>query len=924
MMMTAGLFSFKPQTKETGLSVPFEKYKLPNGLTVVLNVDKSDPIAALAVYYHVGSSREVPGKTGFAHLFEHMMFQKSENVGEDQYFRNIQGAGGTLNGSTNQDRTNYYETVPENALEMAIWMESDRMGYLENTVTKPALVNQQNVVQNEKRESVDNAAYGFNQGLIGKNLYPKGHPYSWTVIGEMEDLTSASVEDVKAFHKKFYAPNNATVVISGDINKEEVKAMVAKYFGEIPSGTPIEKRAAMPVSLGSTVKLYHEDNFAKAPQLTMVFPTAERYSKDSYALNFLGDLLAGTKKSPLYVVLVKEKKLTSRVMTRNGSQELAGSFTIAVSANPDVNLTEVEKAIFEGFDKFEKDGFTEEDLTRIKAGYETRFYNSFASVQGKAFQFAEYTMNTGDPEYYKKDLAAIQAVTMADVKAVFNKYIRGRNFVETSFVPKGKVSLIVEGAKNAGIVEEDVTKAAEVKADAVTEEQIVKTPTKFDRSIMPEIGPDPEVTIPSPWKASLPNGIKVWGIAQNELPLVQYSLVIDGGHMLDKVEKAGVANLVATMMNEGTKDKTPEQLEDAIGLLGASIRVTSSNEDISVEVSSMTKNFEKTLALVQEILLEPRWDAESFSLVKSRIINNLKRNAASPDYLASSNLSRLIFGDNILATDATGTEASVTAITMDDLKDYYNKYLSPSIAKFLIVGNVDQARVKAALSDLSIKWKAKDVVIPEIKVPGAPAKSQIYFVDVPGAKQSVIAIGTPSLPRTDPDFYPATVANYKLGGSFNGIFNLILREEKGFTYGARSNISGSKNYGTFIASSRVRTNSTLESVTIFKTEMEKYRKNISREYIDFTRSSLMKSNALRFETLGNLLSMLNTMTSFDLPDDFIKREEKFVKDLTIEKQLALVNKYIDPSRMYYVVVGDAKTQLDELEKVGLGKPILVK
>jgi zinc protease len=924
MLMTIGLFSFKPQNKDTGLSVPFEKYKLPNGLTVVLNVDKSDPIAALAVYYHVGSSREVPGKTGFAHLFEHMMFQKSENVPEDTYFKNIQGAGGTLNGSTNQDRTNYYEIVPKNALEMAMWMESDRMGYLENMVTKSALVNQQNVVQNEKRESVDNAAYGFNQGLIGKNLYPKGHPYSWTVIGEMEDLTSATVEDVKAFHKKFYAPNNATVVISGDINKEEVKAMVAKYFGEIPSGTTIEKRGPMPVSLASTVKLYHEDNFAKAPQLTMVFPTAERYSKDSYALNFLGDLLAGTKKSPLYVVLVKDKKLTSRVMTRNGSQELAGSFTISITANPDVNLTEVEKAIFEGITKFEKDGFSEEDLTRIKAGYETRFYNSFASVQGKAFQFAEYTMNTGDPEYYKKDLAAIQAVTMADVKAVFNKYIKGKNFIETSFVPKGKVSLIAEGSKNAGIVEEDVTKAAEVKSDATTEEPIVKTITKLDRSVMPKIGPDPEVTIPSPWKASLSNGIKVWGIAQNELPLVQYSLVIDGGHMLDKVEKAGVANLVATMMNEGTKNKTPEQLEDAIGLLGASIRVTSSNEDISVEVSSMTKNFEKTLALVQEIILEPRWDAESFALAKSRIINSLKRNSASPDYLASSNLNKLIFGDNILATDATGTEASVTAITMDDLKEYYNKYMSPSIAKLLVVGNVDQARVKTALTDLNLKWKPKDVVIPQIQVPGAPEKSQIYFVDVPGAKQSVIAIGAPSLPRTDPDFFPATVANYKLGGSFNGIFNLILREEKGFTYGARSSIVGASNYGTFIATSRVRTNSTLESVTIFKTEMEKYRKSIPQEYIDFTRSSLMKSNALRFETLGNLLSMLNTMTAFNLPDDFIKREEKFVKDLTIEKELALVNKYIDPARMYYVVVGDAKTQLDELEKVGLGKPILVK
>jgi len=924
MLITIGLVSFKPQNKESGLSIPCEKYTLPNGLTVVLNVDKSDPIAALAVYYHVGSSREVPGKTGFAHLFEHMMFQKSETVAEDQFFKNIQGAGGTLNGSTNQDRTNYYEVVPKNALEMAMWMESDRMGYLENTVTKAALVNQQNVVQNEKRESVDNAAYGFNQGLIGKNLYPKGHPYSWTVIGEMEDLTGATVEDVRAFHKKFYAPNNATLVISGDINKDEVKALIEKYFGEIPSGTKIEKRGPMPVTLSSTVRLYHEDNFAKVPQLTMVFPTVERYSKDSYALNFLGDLLAGTKKSPLYVVLVKDKKLTSRVMTRNGSQELAGSFTISVTANPDVNLTEVEKAIFEGFEKFEKDGFTEEDLTRIKAGYETRFYNTFASVQGKAFQFAEYTMNTGDPQYYKKDLEAIQAVTMADVKAVFKKYIKGKNFIETSFVPKGQTKLIVEASKNAGIVEEDVTKAAEVKAAVTSEEPLVKTPTRFNRSVMPKIGPDPEVSIPSPWKASLPNGMKLWGILQNELPLVQYSVVIDGGHMLDKVEKAGVANLVAAMMNEGTKNKTPEQLEDAIGLLGASIRVSSDNEDITIDVSSLAKNFEKTLTLVQEILLEPRWDEEQFALAKSRIINNLKRNAASPDYLASSTLNKLMFGDNILAIDATGTEASVTAITIDDLKEYYNKYFSPSIAKFLVAGDIDPLNVKVALADMNQKWQPKDVVIPEIKVPGSPDKSQIYFVDVPGAKQSVISIGAPSIPRTDPDFYSATVANYKLGGSFNGIFNLILREEKGFTYEARSSFYGAKNYGSFTASSRVRTNSTLESVTIFKTEMEKYRKNIPQEYIDFTKSSLLKNNALRFETLGSLLGMLNTMTSYDLPADYIKQEESFVNGLTVEKLLALANKYIDPSRMYYVVVGDAKTQLEDLEKVGLGKPVLVK
>jgi zinc protease len=916
--------SFRPVKVGSTLSIPIEKYKLANGLTVILHEDKSDPIAAVAIYYHVGSSREATGKTGFAHLFEHMMFQKSENVAEDQFFKNIQGAGGSLNGSTNQDRTNYYEVVPKNALEMALWMESDRMGYLENTVTKAALVNQQNVVQNEKRESVDNAAYGFNYGLITKNLYPKGHPYSWTVIGEMEDLTNATVDDVRAFHKKFYAPNNATLVISGDFNKSDVKAMVEKYFGEIKGEEAIAKRGPMPASLAKTIKLYHEDNFAKVPQLTLVFPSPERYSKDSYALNFLGELLSGSKKSPLYTVLVKDKKLTSRVFARNGSQELAGSFTISVTANPGVNLTEVEKAVFEGLAKFEKDGFTEEDLTRIKAGNETNFYNRFSSVQGKAFTLAEYEMNTGNPEFYKEDLANTKAVTMAEIKAVYNKYIKGKNFVETSFVPKGKADLIAEGSVNAGIVEEDVTKAAEVKTDAIAVEAIVKTPTKIDRTIKPALEPDPEVTIPKPWSASLPNGLKIWGIKQNELPLIQYSVNIDGGHMLDQIDKAGVANLVATMMNEGTKNKTPEQLEDAIGLLGASIRVSASNEGISIDVSSLSRNFEKTLALVEEMLLEPRWDEEQFGLAKSRIINTLKRNAASPDYLASKNLNKLIFGDNILAIDQSGTEESVTAITIDDLKNYYANYFSPSIARFLIVGDIDQPRVTSALAELNTKWASKSVVIPEIKVPVAPEKSQVYFVDLPGAKQSVISIGCPALPRTNPDFYAATVANYKLGGSFNGVFNLILREEKGFTYGARSNFSGSKNYGSFVASSRVRTNSTFESVNIFKTEMEKFRESVPQEYIDFTKSSLLKGNALRFETLGGLLGMLTTMTDYNLPVDYIKQEESFVKGLTLDQLLGLAKKYIDPTKMYYVVVGDAKTQLDELEKIGFGKPILVK
>jgi zinc protease len=613
------------------------------------------------------------------------------------------------------------------------------------------------------------------------------------------------------------------------------------------------------------------------------------------------------------------------VYARSNSQELAGDFTISVTANPGISLAEVKKAIFEAFDMFEKEGFSEADLERIKRRNETNFYGSFSSILSKAFTLGQYNMFKGDPQYFDKDFKDAQAVTSEDVKNVYQKYIKGKNFVEVSFVPKGEITLVPANSINAGIVEEDVTKAAEVKEVASAEEPVVKTPTKFDRTVQPPVGPDPEVTIPAVWTSSLSNGMKLYGIKQSELPLVQYSIILSGGHLLDAIDRAGVASMTASLMNEGTKNKTPEELEDAIKLLGATISFYGGSENITVRVSTLARNFEQTISLVEEMLFEPRWDEEQFNLAKSRVINNLKRNKANPSYLASNELNKLIFGENnILSVESAGTEESVNTITTYDLKDFYNKNFSPSLAQFIIAGDIDQQRVEVALAGINTRWQAKDVTIPEVKVAAPPAKSQIYFIDVPGAKQSVIYIGCPSIPRTDPDYYPAYVTNYKLGGSFNGLFNLILREEKGFTYGARSNFSGAKNYGTFMASSMVRTNSTLESVNIFKTEMEKYREKIPQEYIDFTKSALLKGNARNFETLGNLLSMLNDIALYNLPVDYIKQQEAFVKGLTVEKQLELAKKYIDPSRMYYVVVGDAATQLKELEKVGLGKPILVK
>jgi len=911
--------------EQSELKIDFEKYQLGNGLDVILHQDKSDPIVAVAIQYHVGSNREETGRTGFAHLFEHMMFQQSENVGQDQFFKLIQGAGGSLNGGTNKDGTMYYEVIPKNALEMVLWAESDRMGYLSNTVTQSAFANQQNVVQNEKRQSYDNRPYGHTNYVIDKNLFPEGHPYSWQVIGEMEDLFNATVEDVKAFHGKYYVPNNATLTLAGDFDSEEIKDMVEKYFGEIPGGKKVTDLKPMPVTLSETKKLYHEDNFARTPALTMVWPTVEQYHPDSYALDFLGQILGSGKKAPFYKVLVKDKKLTSRAGVYNNSSELAGKFSVSVNAYPGFSLAEVEDAVFEAFALFEEEGITENDLERIKAGLETQFYNGMSSVLGKSFQLARYNEYAGDPGFVTEDLANIQAVTIDDIMRVYEKHLKDRPYVATSFVPRGKVDLIAEGSVDAGIVEENVLEATEVDQSQIPEEEeIVKTETGFDRSVIPAIGPDPKITLPEIWTGELDNGIRMWGIKHDELPLVRYTLEIDGSHLLEDLNKAGTASLMAELMNEGTANKTPEELEEAIDLLGASINIRARDEAIVISVNTLSRNFEKTVELVEEMLMEPRWDSTEFVLAKESVINSFPRNKANPGYMASRALDKLMYGDNhLFSVPLSGTEETVPGITLDDLREFYTTTLSPSLARFHIVGDIDQERVEAALSSLESRWEKKEIEFPEILIPGNPDESKIYFVDFPGAKQSVIQIGNIAIPQNHPDYYPVFVANYKLGGSFNGIVNLILREEKGFTYGARTRFYGGSYSGNFSASSSVRTTATYESVKIFKEEMEKYRNGISEEDINFTKNALLKSNALAFETQASLIGMLSEISQYDLPHDYIRNQEEFVRNLTADEHKELVNKYIDPSKMYYVIAGDAKTQVPELKKLGLGDPVIV-
>ena len=920
-------FACNPTEEKTPeLSINFEKITLDNGLDVVFHVDRSDPVVAVELMTHVGSAREIEGRTGFAHLFEHLLFLESENLGKgglDKMSARIGGSG--ANGSTSRDRTNYLQTVPSDALEKMIWAEADKLGWFINTVTDPVLAKEKQVVKNEKRQRVDNAPYGFSQQIIDRNLYPKNHPYNWQVIGSLEDLQNATLQDVKNFFKKWYVPNNSTLVLSGDIDVEQAKKWVHKYFDEIPRGEDIpalQKRAGI---VSKTKSLYFEDNFARLPQLSMVWPAVELYHKDSYALDILSSYLSRGKEAPLNKVLVDDLKLTSGASMFNYTSEVAGQMQLSVTAFNNTKLDAVKKGIEQAFADFEKNGIPQKDLDRIKAGQETNFYSSLSSVLGKGTRLASYNTYAGDPGYVTQDIKNTLSVTKEDVMSVYNKYIKGKNFIATSFVPRNGKELALTGATEAIIKEEKIVIGAEENFDASIAAKYEKTPSTFDRSVEPPYGSAPEVKVPEVWESTLGNGIKVYGVQSDEVPLVQFNLVIDGGQLLESMDKLGVANLTASLMGRGTKNKTVSELQNALEQLGASINISAGKESFRVRGTTLKKNYDKTIALAKEMLLEPRWDAEEFDLLKKRAISNLRRQEARPGSVATNAYNELIYGkDNIRSKNVLGTIVSVNNITIDDLKAYYNNFISPSVAKMHVVGDISKDNVVASLKGIESDWAAKEVSIPTFKTPDAPKKSTVYFYDIPNAKQSQLRFGAPALAYTDNDYYPATVMNYILGGGgFASQLTQQLREGKGYTYGIGSGFSGSKDKGAFTIGSGVRSNVTLEASQLVKQIIENYGKNYSEKDLKTTKGFLIKSNARAFETMGAKLRMLENISNYGLDPDYVKDREKIVNDMTIDRIRELSNQYLDPNKMIWLVVGDAKTQLKRMEKLGFGKPVLL-
>lgn len=906
----------KVDKKANEIIIPYEKYVLPNGLTVVLHEDHSDPLVHVDVTYHVGSAREEIGKSGFAHFFEHMMFQGSDHVGDDQHFKIITAAGGVLNGSTNLDRTNYFETVPNNQLEKMLWLEADRMGFLLDAVTQQKFENQRSTVKNERGQNYDNRPYGLTGQYTSKNLYPYGHPYSWLTIGYIEDLNRVNVQDLKNFFLRWYGPNNATVTIGGDFKTADALKMVEKYFGSIPKGPEVTKTILPAVSLSSDRYISYTDNYARIPQLSKTFPTVPNYDKDMGALSCLAQIIGQGKNSVLYQQLVKTQKA---LQANAGSRlsELAGEFTIQITPLPGASLASMDSLCKEALLAFEKRGVTDEDIAKFKGSTEAQTINALQSVSGKVGLLAAYQTFTGNPNMIGKILNMNQSVTKEDVMRVYNTYIKNKGCVTLSVLTKA-------GNATAAMPDNYTIDSSSYNRPDYGYDGLkyVKATDQFDRTKMPSIGADPIIKVPPFWKKEMPNGIKMIGAENTELPIVNLTITIPGGHLAQASDtsKIGLAGMVASMLNEDTKNHSAEQMAVELQKLGSSISVNNTFDGIVFSVQCLKKNIDKTLALLEERMLQPNFTEDAFTRLQKQAMESFKQSKSQPASVASNVYRKINYGaGSILGLSDNGTEYTVKNISLKDVQDYYNNYTTSENAKVVIVGDIKENEIVAKLSFLS-KLPNKKLNLSKINANGIPVdKTVIYLVDVPKAAQTEFRVGmvTGLLYDATGEYYRSDLMNYVLGGNFNSRVNMNLREDKGWTYGARSAFAGDKYSGTYTFSSGIRADATDSALTEVIKEIKNYAENgITADELSFTKSALLQRDALLYETGSQKAGFISRILEYNLPANFADTQNKILKAMTKPETDALAKKWLHTDKINILLVGDKEKIMPGLQKMG--------
>lgn len=902
--------------KGSEIVIPYEKYELPNGLTLVIHEDHSDPVVHVDVTYHVGSAREEIGKSGFAHFFEHMMFQGSDHVADEQHFKIVSDAGGTLNGSTNRDRTNYYETVPSNQLEKMLWLEADRMGFLLDAVTQKKFEVQRSTVKNERGQNYDNRPYGLAGETSSRNLYPYGHPYSWLTIGYVEDLNRVDVNDLKNFFLRWYGPNNATVTIGGDVKPAEVVKLVEKYFGSIPRGPEVKPVQVPRAVLNSDRYVSYTDNYAKLPLLYISYPTVPNYHKDMAALACLAQVLGQGKNSILYQQLTK-KQLALQASTFSQLSELAGEMGFQLVPSPGKTLAKMDSLFRASLDSFEVRGVTDEDVAKFKGGIEAQQINGLQSVAGKVSQLAAFQTFAGNPNKIAELIQMYQSVTKEDVMRVYNEYIKGKHGVFLSVLPKGQESLIAS-ADNYKI---DSTQY-QAPDYGYTGLKYVKANDNFDRSKIPGTGANPVVKVPAFWRKDLANGAKLIGTESTEIPTVTLTITIPGGHLLqaNDTAKVGLAGMFASMMNEDTKNFTAEQMAVELQKLGSNVSVNSGFDGITFSVQSLKKNLDKTLTLLQERMFNPKFTEAAFSRIQKQRLQGFKQAKADPAAVADLVFAKINYGPNsILSMSDDGTEYTIGNLKLTDVEDYYNNYMTSLGVKVVVVGDIKQQEILPKLAFLD-KLPKKKINMPDLKAPASAIdKTKVFLVDIPKAAQSQFRVGYATGLRYDAtgDFYKSRLVNYALGGDFNSRLNLNLREDKGWTYGARSSFTADEYTGDFEFSSGIRADATDSALVEVMKEIRNYRENgITEPELKFMKNSLGQRDALLYETGIQKAGFIGRILDYNLPANYIDQQNKILANLTKKQVDEIAKKYLSPEKMNILLVGDKAKIMEGIKKLG--------
>lgn len=881
-----------------------KQYKLKNGMTVVMHQDRSTPIVSVNMFYHVGSKNEAKGRTGFAHLFEHMMFQGSGNFIDG--WRAVDEMGGSVNGTTDQDRTFYYETVPSNMLERTLYMESDRMGNLLAAMDQAKLDNQRDVVKNERRQRVDNVPYGAMSEMQLEAMYPEGHPYRWDVIGSMADLSAASIDDVKSFFRTYYVPNNTVMAISGDYDEKQAMAWIEKYFGGMKAGDPIV-RPNLPVpQLASVVRKSYEDPFANASRISLTWASVPAYAPDEAPLDVLASILSNGRGSRLQSNLLYRNELVANVNAGNNTSEIAGLFQISATARPGKTLDEIEAAINAELDRIKKDGPTADEITRSVTQREAQAIFGLQTVFGKGSALANFAGYLGQPNYFQTNLDRYRKVTAEDVKRVANKYLTANHLVLSAVPAK--------------------TPPPPAKTDKPASTEAKKKDTALiakQEAMLPKPGPDPKLVLPAIEKTKLSNGLNVWIVKQNELPIVSMNLVVNAGGALESADKSGVSSMTASMLNQGTKTRSALDIANGLQAIGANVNAGSSFDNTTVSMQTLTKNLDAALGFFTDEVMNPAFPETEFKSLKGRVLNSFRQRRASATAVAGVVYDKVLYGDQAYGRQLTGDEKTVAAMTRDDLANFYNANYRPNNSTLIVVGDVQAADIKTRLEKAFADWKPADVTAASFAEQHMMAKPGIYLVDKPGAAQSSVSIGLVGIERNNPDFFAVQVMNSILGGGGTARLFMNLREDKGYTYGAYSRFTPRRGAGPFSASGEIQTISTKEAVQEFLKEINGIRgaRPVTQTELDVNKQSFIRRFPSAFETVGGISNQLAALVVYGLPDSYFNDYIQKIGAVSLADVNRVANKYLDPSKMAIVIVGDRKVIEPGLKE--LGQPISI-